>query len=131
MKPVILKGRVFTGQGGGARFITLPWVEKQIKEKMGFKPYPGTLNLRLTPESTEAKKQLLKVETIEILPIKGFCCGLCFKARIMDKVDGAIVLPQVPSYPEDVLEVIAPVLLREILKLKEGDEVQLEIYLPA
>jgi riboflavin kinase len=131
MQTIVLHGKVFSGQKGGTKFIKLPWVERQIIEKLGFTPYPGTLNLKLTKESIEIKKQLLKAKAIEILPVKGFCCGLCFKARIMDKIDGAIVLPQVPTYPEDVVEIIAPASLRETLKLKEGDEVQLKIYLPA
>jgi riboflavin kinase len=131
MQTIILHGKVFSGQKGGTKFLKLLWVERQIIEKLGFTPYPGTLNLKLTKKSIETKKQLLNTKTMEILPVKGFCCGICFKARIIDKVDGAIVLPQVPSYPEDVLEVIAPVSLRETLRLKEGDEVQLKIYLPA
>jgi riboflavin kinase len=49
----------------------------------------------------------------------------------MDKVEGAIIIPQVPFYPEDVLEVIAPFSLRERLKLRDGDEVRLTVYPPA
>lgn len=130
MQTITLQGKVFSGQRGGTRFTKLPWVKRQIIEKLGFMPYPGTLNLKLTKESIETKKQLLNAKAIEILPAKGFCCGLCFKALIMDRVEGAVVLPQVPSYPEDMLEVIAQVSLRETFKLKEGDEVQLKIYLP-
>jgi len=66
-----------------------------------------------------------------ILPEKGFHCGLCYKVCIMDKIDGAIVIPQVPDYPKTLLEVIAPVDLRKTLELREGDEVQLSVYLPA
>jgi riboflavin kinase len=131
LKTIILKGKVFSGHGSGTKFLKLPWVRKQIREKFGFEPFLGTLNLRLSKESAEVKKQFAKTaKVIEIVPEKGFCKGLCFKAKIMDKINGAIVLPQVPSYPDDVLEVIAPVSLRETLKLREGDEVQLTAYLP-
>jgi riboflavin kinase len=131
LKTITLKGKVFSGHGGGTKFLSLPWVRKQIIEKLGFEPFLGTLNLRLSKESAEVKKKLVKTaKAIEILPKKGFCVGLCFKAKIMDKVEGAIVLPQVPSYADDVLEVIAPVSLRETLKLREGDEVRLTVYLP-
>jgi len=132
LKTIILKGKVFSGQGGGTKFLKLPWVRRQINEKLWFEPFLGTLNLKLSKESAEAKKDLLKTgKAIEIVPEKGFCRGLCFKALIMDKVEGAIVLPQVSSYPDDVLEVIAPVSLRETLRLREGDEVQLTVYLQA
>ena len=132
MKSVTLRGKVFTGEGDGTKFLSLPWVRKQIKEKLGFEPFLGTLNLRLTQESIKAKKALTETgKAIMIVPVKGFCCGLCYKARIMDKIDGAIIVPQVPNYPEDFLEVIASVSLRKTLKLREGDEVQLSVYLPA
>lgn len=132
MKTVTLQGKLSTGQGGGTKFLSLPWVQKQIIEKLGFKPFPGTLNLRLTQESIEIRKELTETgKAIMIVPVKGFCCGLCYRARIMDKIDGAIIIPQVPDYPEDVLEVIAPISLRKTLRLKEGDEVRLTVYLPA
>jgi riboflavin kinase len=132
LKIVTLQGKVITGQGGGTKFLNLPWVQKQIIEKLGFKPFPGTLNLRLTRESVQTKKGFVTTEkAIMIVPVKGFCCGLCYKARIMDKIDGAIIMPQVPSYPEDLLEIIAPVPLRKTLKLREGDEVRLTVYPPA
>jgi len=87
--------------------------------------------MKLTKQSIIARKQLSKWKAIEIVPVKGFCCGLCFRARIMDKVEGAIIIPQVPSYPEDVLEVIAPLPLREKLELRDGDEVRLTVCPPA
>jgi len=127
----VLRGKVFSGQGGGTRFTEFPWVRNQIIEKLGFEPSPGTLNLKLTKESIVAKRQILKWKAVEIVPVKGFCCGLCFKARIMENVEGAIIIPQVPSYPEDVLEVIAPLSLREKLRLRDGDEVRLTVYPPA
>lgn len=131
MKTIILHGKVFSGHGSGTKYLKLSWVKKQITEKLGFEPFLGTLNLRLKKESVEAKKKLLKSEkAIEIVPREGFCLGLCFKARVMDKVDGAVVLPQVPHYPENVLEVIAPVSLRKTLGFKEDDEVRLSVYLP-
>ncbi|MBX5326435.1 MAG: DUF120 domain-containing protein [Candidatus Bathyarchaeia archaeon] len=131
MKKIVLKGRIFSGHGGGARYLKLPWVKKQITEKLGFEPFLGTLNLKLSKETVERKKQLLRSSVaIKIIPEEGFCLGLCFKTLIMNKIQGAIVLPQVPGYPEDVLEVIAPVSLRKTLGVTEGDEVQLTVYLP-
>ena len=48
-----LAGRVFTGQGEGKKYVSLSWVKHQIKEKLGFDPYPGTLNLRLDEENAK------------------------------------------------------------------------------
>ncbi|MEM4238834.1 MAG: DUF120 domain-containing protein, partial [Nitrososphaerota archaeon] len=44
---VVLEGRVFSGMGEGAYYISLPWYRDQIRKKLGFDPYPGTLNVNL------------------------------------------------------------------------------------
>ena len=129
MKTLCIKGIVFSGKGEGARFIELPWVKRQIVEKLGFTPYGGTLNIELTKEEFEKRALLEKAEAIEISPVKGFNRGRCFKANLMDKLECAIVIPEIPNYPEDVIEVIAPTNLREKLKLKDGDYVEVEILL--
>jgi CTP-dependent riboflavin kinase len=50
-KEIVLKGTVFSGRGKGRHFVDLPWARKQFQEKLGFNPYPGTLNLRLLKKS--------------------------------------------------------------------------------
>jgi riboflavin kinase len=122
-----VKGKVFSGSGEGAKFIQLPWVKTQIAEKLGFIPYPGTLNIKTTEDVHELEKLLKKEKTIEISPIEGFCRGRCFNACFMDTLKCAIVIPEVENYPEDVLEVIAPINLREKFNLKDGDIVDVQI----
>ncbi len=125
---VTVKARVFSGEGNGRRYIELPWVKKQIKEKMGFESYRGTLNLTL---SSDAKiiSLLNKAKGLRIIPEKGFFPGRLHKALINGEVYGAVVQPEVPGYPENVLEVVAPVSLRERFGLRDGDEVELKIWL--
>ena len=122
-----VKGKVFSGSGEGTKFIELPWVRKQIVEKLGFVPHPGTVNIKLTEGIGELKKMLKKAKAIEISPAKGFCRGRCFNAYFMDNLKCAIVIPEVESYPEDIIEVIAPISLREKFKLKNGDMVEVKI----
>ena len=126
MKMLRVKGIVFSGSGEGARFIEIPWVRKQITEKLGFIPYAGTLNIKLA-EGIANSKLLKKAKAIEILPAEGFCRGKCFNACFMDTLKCAIVIPEVENYPEDILELIAPINLREKFKLKDGDIVNVEI----
>ena len=45
---VTLEGVLFTGLGEGAYYVTRDKYRKQFMEKLGFDPYPGTLNLKLT-----------------------------------------------------------------------------------
>ncbi|RLI85430.1 MAG: riboflavin kinase [Archaeoglobales archaeon] len=129
---VVIKGRVFGGVGEGAYYVSLEGYRKQFIEKLGFDPYPGTLNLKIPKEQMYFRKMLDQEEGIRI---EGFSTAdrtfgdvKAFKCRI-DGVDGAVVLPKRTHYPGDVLEVIAPVKLREKLGLKDGDTVEVEVIL--
>ena len=126
MQRVTFTGTVFSGTGEGRRFIELPWVRRQIEEKLGFTPYPGTLNIHLNKESTGRKKLLEKAKRLEVCPEKGYCTGILIKAYI-DSTECAAIMPQIPSYPNDVLEFIAPWYLRERLNLLDGSEVAVTI----
>jgi riboflavin kinase len=128
-KTLTIKGKVFSGSGEGAEFIKLSWVSKQIAKKLGFIPYIGTLNVKPTVESVVIKKSLENARAIEISPVRGFCRGRCFPAYFMQDLKCAIIIPTVKNYPEDVLEVIAPVNLREKFRLKDGDMVDVRIIL--
>lgn len=130
MSAIEFKGRIFSGSGEAAEFIKLPWVKAQIIEKLGFTPYNGTLNIKLNEESLAIKRCFLnEAKPIQILPPKGFCSGTCFRAVFMDKLECAIVLPEVDGYPEDVIEIIAPINLRRQFQLKDGDIVKVKILL--
>jgi riboflavin kinase len=119
---ITFQGTIFSGNGEGRKFIGLPWVKRQIHEKLGFTPYAGTLNIRLTKESVLQKEMLRKAEKFEISPEKGYCTGILIVACI-EELNCAIVQPQVPSYPKDVLEVVATWNLRKRFKLVDGSEV--------
>ncbi len=128
-----IRGRVFTGFGEGAYYVSLPGYKKQFIEKLGFEPYPGTLNLKLDSESVRIKRELELMDgiTIEGFTYEGRRYGSvkCFKALIEDRVKGAVLLIERTHYGLDVIEVIAPVNLRETLKLKDGDLVNVAILL--
>ena len=124
---IVLKGKVVSGNKKGKLFVGLPWVKKQINEKLGFNPYLGTLNLHL-PNKTSLNR-LHDAEGIIIVPEKGYSDGKCFKALVNEQVEGAVVLPDVPDYPPNLLEILAPVNLRETLGLKDGMEVKVTVKL--
>jgi riboflavin kinase len=121
-----LNGKVFSGQGEGKKLIELPWVSRQIKEKLGFTPYHGTLNLRLSEESVKHRRTLEKAAVMRVCPAEGYCTGLLFKAFIAG-LECGVVIPEVENYPENVLEVVASVCLREKLQLRDGDEVTVTV----
>jgi len=92
LKKLTLTGAVFSGCGEGRKFLELPWVKQQIKQKLGFTPYPGTLNVTLSEESVKRKKLLEKAHPIKVFPADGYCNGALIKAFI-GKLECAIVIP--------------------------------------
>jgi riboflavin kinase len=128
LKKIKLSGKVFSGRGEGEKFLELPWVKQQVKKKLGFIPYHGTLNVRLSEESVKRRKLLEKAISMKVCPAEGYCSGKIFKASV-GVVECAIVVPEVAGYPENVLEIIAPVNLRETLQVADGDEITVTVNL--
>ena len=117
-----------SGLGHGRRFMQLPWIRKYVRRRLGFDPYPGTLNLCL-PSNEEIFLLLKKNCGMRILARGNFASGRFYKALIAGKIHGAIVRPEVSGYPENLLEVLAPINLREKLRLKDGDELKVKVWL--
>jgi riboflavin kinase len=130
LRTLCVRGTAFSGKGEGSTFIRVPWVKEQIKEKLGFTPYPGTLNVRLAAaDAIKARKLLAKAKSIEIVPTEGFCRGRCFKAHLGGAIQCAVIIPEIAGYPEDVVEVISSMNLRERLHLNDGSKVEVKIML--
>jgi len=128
LERIELSGTVFSGRGEGRNFLELPWVKRRIEKKLGFTPYLGTLNVMLSEESVKRKKLLEKAHSIKVCPADGYCSGALIKALI-GTLECAIVVPEIAGYPKGVLEVVAPVNLREQLQLEDGDEVTVTVNL--
>jgi riboflavin kinase len=126
----IVEGVVISGEGVGASFIVLPWVRSQIREKFGFDPYLGTLNLHLAwGEAVSVRDRLQVAEGIEIKPRKGFYRASCFHVVVSSKINGCVLIPEKPDYPLNILEVVSAECLRDALSLNDGDKVELTVIL--
>jgi riboflavin kinase len=130
---VTLEGTVFTGLGEGAYYISKENYHKQLTGKLGFEPYPGTLNLKLS--SDYDIKTRMELEAYPAIEVEGFTntdrsFGLvkCYPAIIDNKVKGALVTAKRSHYDVSVLEIIAPVYLRKQLNLKDGVKVKVEVF---
>jgi riboflavin kinase len=131
---VTLEGVLFSGLGEGAYYITRDGYRKQFIEKLGFDPYPGTLNLKLTTEyDMKTRSELEAYPGIEIEGFKDesrtFGSVRCYPALINNKVKGAVVCALRSHYNSSVMEIIAPTFLRTRLKLKDGNKVKIEILI--
>lgn len=129
-----LEGVLFTGLGEGAYYITQGGYRKQFMEKLGFDPYPGTLNLKLTSNyDRRARSELEVYPSIEIEGFKSesrtFGSVKCYPTIIDNKEKGAVLLAMRSHYNSSVIEVIAPMFLRNKLKLKDGNKVKVEVLI--
>lgn len=131
---ITLEGILFTGLGEGAYYVTRDAYRRQFIEKLGFDPYPGTLNLKLTAEyDMKTRSELEAYPAIEIEGFKDesrtFGPVKCYPAIINNKVKGAVLLAMRSHYNSSVVEVIAPTFLRNRLKLKDGNKVKVEVII--
>ena len=131
-KEIELHGKVVTGLGEGQYYMSLEGYKTQFESKLGFTPYPGTLNLMLTDQSAVFRKRLDESSGI---PIHGFSSenrtfggGGCFHV-IIGKIKGAVIIPDRSHYPNDLLEVIASKNLRRALGIKNGDLLSVKVLL--
>jgi CTP-dependent riboflavin kinase len=128
---IVIRGTLVEGIKESGLFMSIPWVREQFMEKLGIDPYPGTLNLEIRDsQDLDVLKEVKTRAGIEILPMDpGFCSAKCFHVLICRKVKGAILIPLVDDYPESKLEIIATERLKDLLSLKVGDIVPVEIDL--
>jgi len=129
---ITLEGTVFTGFGEGAYYISKESYRRQFIEKLGFDPYPGTLNLKLvTDYDLKTRNELEAYPGVEIEGFKDedrtFGPVKCYPVIIENEVKGALILALRSHYDASVLEIIAPVPLRKRLKLRDGQKVKVEV----
>jgi CTP-dependent riboflavin kinase len=127
-----LQGVVFSGLGQGGFFTQLDWVKKQCQNKLGFSPFPGTLNLKVDKEYLDIIKELREREGVSIVPpAADFCPAKCIPISI-GGIEGAIVIPHAEDFtedlhPVDVVEIIAPVNIKKALSIDDGAQLSITI----
>lgn len=130
------EGSVASGMGEGSYYMSLEGYRKQFREKLGYEPYPGTLNVRLSEQIfMNARRELGKQPSIFL---DGFSDGTrtygwvkCYHAVInggaMD--NAAVLVLERTHYDNSMLEVIAPVSIKQVAGIKNGDKVKVQVLL--
>ena len=134
-RDVTLTGVVTSGMGEGRHYISLPGYMRQFREKLGYEPFAGTLNVDLTDRSVRTRQQLNAVDptTIEGWEDDDRTYGpaYCYAASVSTDEDTCeqvhVITPERTHHGDDHLEIIAPERLRDTLVLEDGDEVSVNV----
>ena len=129
-----LSGRVFSGMGKGKYYVGHPEYQKRFEAALGYKPYPGTLNVKL--EDRGAIEKLKNLRSMPGTRIDSFTLGgedfsalTCFDGRLNgDRV--TLLFIDITHYNESVAELISSTFLRGKFGLRDGNPVSFEIDVP-
>ena len=124
-----ISGEVASGLGEGRYYLSQPGYVVQFTERLGYTPFPGTLNVRLRPSET---RRLAALRDWNGVRIDGFEAGgrtfggaTCYLAQLNGR-RCHLIRPDRSHY-QDVIEFVAPEKLRTRLRLKDGDAVKAEL----
>ncbi|MBO5519156.1 MAG: DUF120 domain-containing protein, partial [Candidatus Methanomethylophilus sp.] len=128
---ITLHGTIKDGMGEGQYYIDQEGYKVQFEKKLGFKPYPGTLNIYVDKEDVG---KLDVIKSTAGIPIEGFNYGgrtfgdvIAYKSKIKN-IDCAIVVPARSHYV-DIIEIICQYHLRRTLSLNTDDRVDVKVNL--
>ncbi len=127
------EGEIFTGFGEGAYYMSIRGYRRQFMKRLGFDPYPGTLNIRLdSPKYRMLKRDLEKYTSIRVEGFEDenrtYGGAKCYHAKIEGALNGTVIMLERTNYDDSVIEMIAPYNIREKLKLNDGDRISLIVY---
>jgi CTP-dependent riboflavin kinase len=114
-----ITGKIVGGAKQGAFFTQLDWVQQQCLDKLGFVPWPGTLNLEIPMDHVAVIEEMKVTKGLELVsPDSYYCSGHVFPVSIER-------LPRM--HAKNVIEIISPEMLKESLGVKDGDKVTITI----
>ncbi|TFG08837.1 CTP-dependent riboflavin kinase [Candidatus Thorarchaeota archaeon] len=123
-------GIAVSGIGEGAYYVDV--YSERFREALGFEPFSGTLNVKISDDQSQTAVKRMKHSPPIIVPgfskeDRTFGDVICYRVKINDKLEGAVVIAQRTHHSRDILEVIAPFNLREKLDINDNDRVRLTV----
>jgi len=120
--------------------LTTSEANEQFQKKLGYIPYFGTLNLQFS----DLNKELLEENLKNRIPVRidgfeddklGRTYGSvdCFECNISrldnqeNKINAAILRIKRTHHKKNIVEILAEPYLRDVLKLRDGDKLRLEL----
>ena len=127
-----LNGSVISGLGEGAYYMSLNGYTKQFKIKIGYVPFPGTLNIKLNQlQATQIIQQLDELDSTVIEPFsdgkRTYGWVKCFHATLNNSIKCEVIRLERTHHDSSVIELISKTNLRKIARLKTGSKVRVKI----
>ncbi len=150
-KRVIFKGKIVTGMGEGSYYMSKKGYKDQFREKLGYEPFPGTLNVKLEEQIyKDTKREITSYPSIYIHGFKDenrtFGWVKCYPTILIPEnkenykvwknnkenyekmeIESSILLLERTHHNNSLVEVISPVCIKETASLKNGDIVTIEL----
>ena len=130
---IIIEGEVVSGLFQGAYYISKEGYQRQIKTKLGFEAFPGTLNVKIKEEEYNKRRKLERGPSIKLNGFKdeerAFGAARVYPCIINDEEEGALIVAERSSHDYSVMELISPQYLRRKMELAEGDKIKVA-FLP-
>ena len=129
---IYLTGTLVSGMGEGAYYMGLKGYTKQFKSKIGYVPFPGTLNVRLDKKIHQ--ESIKQFETLDGVKLNGFSDGKrtygwvkCFSAKLNNSINCELIILERTHHDDSVIELISKTCLRKNTKLKDDSKVSIKI----
>ncbi len=145
---IIFKGKIVTGMGEGSYYMSLEGYKSQFKSKLGYEPFPGTLNVKIDDKIyIDSRRQLLNYPSIYIKGFKNqdrtFGWVKCFPAIITKEnrnkqpqeeeenkeitLNSHVLLLERTHHDNSLIEVISPLCIKDTADLKNGDMISIKV----
>ena len=138
LETILIAGVVSEGMGEGGYYVAIKGYYEQFKEKLGFEPYKGTLNLDLDMINNNILREKLNHQNP--VKISGFSDEnrnygdvKCFHCHVFPlknkekKIKAAILDIQRTHHGKNITEILAEPYLRDYFNLKDGDKLIIEL----
>jgi len=138
LESILIVGEVSEGMHEGGYYVSIKGYFNQFKDKLGFEPYKGTLNLKLSDTDIAILRE--KLDNIVPIVIDGFKdqnreygpvrCYDVVVTRLDDMAKrrkAAILDIQRTHHEKNVIEILAKPFLRDYFNLKDGDKLIIEV----
>ncbi len=123
-----LAGTLVSGSGEGRYYMALDGYTKQFRKKIGYVPFPGTLNVRLDADS------VVELDPVGGTLIDGFSDGQrtygwvrCYTAMINSRASCDLLRLERTHHDETIVELVAETNLRKELGLDDGSRVTISV----